>query len=320
MGRPSKKGLEYFSLDCKMDDEVNLIIADHGMLGYGILISMYQSIYGVKGYYREWNTKDHKLFSRLVGLEESVVTQIISECIDWGIFNKVQFDKNNILTSRRIQEHYATATYKRTGVEMSKKHLLIDISDKKHIRCIVSDDGNKPTTDVSGVKSTQSKVQYSKVDSILSNTGDSDEPKPPKNDYKSVYDYYISLNLVNHRAYKDEMTKAMKKAMKELNCDTEHLKTLLERHKIKVEISLGTDYPVKARPITEFFGQKKYDSTSLICSEYDDDTWKEPTREMFMNKNNNQPVKQVNEKIHNFDERTNTVPTQDMLDMKKEIK
>jgi len=162
MARPTKKGLEYFPLDCHMSDEVNLIIADFGIEGYGVLISMFQSIYGDKGYYTEWTTREQKLFSRKVGLDNEIVINIINECIEWGIFNKGKYEELNILTSRRIQDHYATSTYKRTGVSMEEKYLLIDVSDKKHINNLVSDDGNEATTIVSDDKSTQSKVKYSK--------------------------------------------------------------------------------------------------------------------------------------------------------------
>jgi len=161
MARPTKKGLEYFPLDCHMSDEVNLIIADFGIEGYGVLISMFQSIYGDKGYYTEWTTREQKLFSRKVGLDNEIVVNIITECIEWGIFNKSKFEELNILTSRRIQDHYATSTYKRTNVIMDEKYLIIDISDKKHINNVVTDDGNSPTTIVTVGKSTQSKVKYS---------------------------------------------------------------------------------------------------------------------------------------------------------------
>jgi len=163
MARPAKKGLEYFPLDCHMSDEVNLIIADFGIEGYGVLISMFQSIYGDKGYYTEWTTREQKLFSRKVGLDNEIVIKVIHECIEWGIFNKPKYETMNILTSRRIQDHYATSTYIRVGVNMDKRYLLIDISDKKHINNVVTDDGNKATTDVSDDESTQSTVQYSKV-------------------------------------------------------------------------------------------------------------------------------------------------------------
>lgn len=163
MSRPVKKGLEYFPMDCHLDDEVNLIIADYGIEGFGVLVSMFQSIYSKKGYYSEWTIREQKLFSRRMGLDIQIVVEIINECIDWDIFSKEMYESHKILTSRRIQDHYSTATYKRTGVTMIEDYLMIDISSKKHINKKVSDDGNKDATGVSDDKSTQSKVQYSKV-------------------------------------------------------------------------------------------------------------------------------------------------------------
>lgn len=89
-------------------------------------------------------------------------------------------------------------------------------------------------------------------------------------DFKSVYDYYLSLSLIKHRAYTKDMQKAIEKAMKDNKYDIEYCKTLLKRHGQVVEITKGTDYPVKARGLSEFFGQKVWGATHLICSEYDE--------------------------------------------------
>lgn len=81
-----------------------------------------------------------------------------------GIFNQKMYEKYNILTSRRIQNHYVTATYKRVNVEVIKEYLLIDVSDRTNLNIItVSDDGNEDTTIDTDDKSTQSKVKESKV-------------------------------------------------------------------------------------------------------------------------------------------------------------
>ena len=196
MARPTKKGLEYFPLDCHMSDEVNLIIADFGIEGYGVLISMFQSIYGDKGYYTEWTTREQKLFSRKVGLDNEIVIKIINECIEWGIFNKPKYEELSILTSRRIQEHYATSTYKRTNVEMYEKYLIIDISDKKHINNLVTDDGNAPTTVVTDDESTQSKVKYSKS-------------KDKVNNINTVVDFYKTLVLPKFNKLTDKRKKSI---------------------------------------------------------------------------------------------------------------
>jgi hypothetical protein len=51
----------------------------------------------------------------------------------------------------------------------------------------------------------------------------------------------------------------------------DELKTMLERHAYVVKLTAGTEYRVPMRGITTFFGQKVYQGTALICSEYADD-------------------------------------------------
>ena len=158
MARPQKSGLDYFALDVKMDDAVNIIEAEHGLVGFAIIIKLFQRIYN-EGYYYKWTEKEQILFSSRVSIDRNLVTTIVEDCIKWGIFNQELYEKHTILTSRRIQNHYLTATYKRVNVEMVKEYLLIDVSDRKNINVIrVSDDRNPSTTKDTDDKSTQSKV------------------------------------------------------------------------------------------------------------------------------------------------------------------
>ena len=45
---------------------------------------------------------------------------------------------------------------------------------------------------------------------------------------------------------------------------------LLDRHKRTVQETKNKPYPVKARPLHVFFGQKAYQSKHLICVEYEE--------------------------------------------------
>lgn len=94
--------------------------------------------------------------------------------------------------------------------------------------------------------------------------------KEKKDNYKDIYDYYISLDLIKHRAYTNDIAKAIKKAMKDNKYDVEYMKVLLDRHKQVVEITKNNDKPVAIRGLTQFFGQKAYNATHLICSEYEE--------------------------------------------------
>ena len=45
-GRPTKAGLDYFELDCHMEEKVRLIQAEFGLKGFAVLVKLYQKIYG----------------------------------------------------------------------------------------------------------------------------------------------------------------------------------------------------------------------------------------------------------------------------------
>lgn len=89
-------------------------------------------------------------------------------------------------------------------------------------------------------------------------------------DYVSVFNYYMTLNLIKHKTYTNAMTNAIKKAMTDNKYDIEYCKVLLKRHETVVEKTKNAQFPIKARGITEFFGQKVYNATHLICSEYEE--------------------------------------------------
>lgn len=185
MARPQKNGLEYFPLDVNMDDEVEIIEAEYGLVGFSILIKMFQKIYS-SGYYYEWNEKQQILFSNKVSTDRNLVVSIISDCIRWGIFDRNLFKRHGILTSKRIQNHYCSAVYKRVNVEMIREYLIVKISNKLNIKIIgindigndtcelVCDIRNEDKSSVSVVQSTQSKSKSNNKDSRQKQVYDED--------------------------------------------------------------------------------------------------------------------------------------------------
>ena len=169
MARPQKEGIDYFSLDVDMDDNFELIEAEHGIVGFGVIIKLYQKIYS-ESYYYPWTKKEQLLFSKRISVGKNTVIAIVSDCINWGIFDRKLFEKYGILTSRGIQKRYISATVKRASVELIKKYMLVDIPKRNNItlKNISSCDNEVSSgrlteeTEVSGVKSTQSKVKESK--------------------------------------------------------------------------------------------------------------------------------------------------------------
>jgi hypothetical protein len=163
MARPQKEGIDYFPVDTVMDDEVDLIEAEYGLIGFAVLIKLYQKIYK-HGYYYPWTEKELLLFSKKISVDRNTVASIVSDCIKWDLFSKKMYETYSILTSRGIQKRYINAIYKRTAVEVYKEYLLVDVSGKKNITLTkVSDIRNEDTSIVSDSKSTQSKVNKIKV-------------------------------------------------------------------------------------------------------------------------------------------------------------
>jgi len=178
MARPQKVGLDYFALDVIMNDEVHLIEAEHGLIGFAILIKLLQTVYN-EGYFYKWSEREQLLFSSKINTDRNVVASIVNDCIKWDIFNEELYAKYGILTSRRIQSHYIMATYKRVEIIIITEHLLIDKVDRENIKYIslskynkdtsvVTDDINKDTSVLTDIQSTHSIVKDSTVeDSIV---------------------------------------------------------------------------------------------------------------------------------------------------------
>lgn len=89
--------------------------------------------------------------------------------------------------------------------------------------------------------------------------------------HREIFEHYNSLGLIKHRDLTPEMRSAMDVARRRGGYDWDDLKTLITRHAHVVEITASNEYPVRPRPITEFFGRKVYNGIALICSEYADD-------------------------------------------------
>lgn len=161
MARPQKEGLDYFPLDCQFSDSVRLLQAEFGPMGVGILIALWQRIYGIKGYYTAWDNDVALMFAKENGVGVNVVREVISACLRRGIFDREKFEKYGILTSYGIQERYAEATERRTFQKIDGRYLLVSAPENWVIV-----DNNSVNADINAVnvcRSTQSKVKESTV-------------------------------------------------------------------------------------------------------------------------------------------------------------
>lgn len=163
MARPLKEGLDYFPLDCQLDDKFELIEAEYGLTGFGVVVKLFQKIYGQNGYYTEWTSEVALLFAKRNGVGGSVVSEIVEASVRRGIFDKGLFEKYSILTSAGIQKRYLEAVSRRKSSKIKKEYLLINCTqneinaDNNEINA-----GNNSQNDYSNAQSKKNKSKENK--------------------------------------------------------------------------------------------------------------------------------------------------------------
>lgn len=199
MARPQKVGLDYFPLDVDIDqdDKVAIIEAQHGILGFSIVIKLLMKIYS-EGYYYDWTEKEQILFSKRVNVDINQVNVVINDCIKWGLFDEGLFNEHKILTSNGIQLRYFEAVKRRQKVEIAKEFLVVDsktvktysnliivsINDEEEGIRKVNVDINQEGEGVNVNINPQSKVKKSKV----KNNKENNTTKSDKGDCSSGKD------------------------------------------------------------------------------------------------------------------------------------
>jgi len=162
MARPQKTGLEYFPLDVDYfeDEKIEAISGEFGPVGELATVKLLCLIYN-NGYYVEWTSiLKMKLLKRLPGVELKVLDKIIGRLLEFGFFDKKQFESYNVLTSNDIQEKYSVATKRR----QSTSPLLYGVNVYNNPPSSVDNaDVNTPSSEVITNIGTQSKVKESKV-------------------------------------------------------------------------------------------------------------------------------------------------------------
>ncbi|MCG8640909.1 MAG: DUF4373 domain-containing protein [Desulfobacterales bacterium] len=124
MARPNKAGLEYFPLDVDVDDKIELLEAKHGIVGFGVLIKLYQQIYKA-GYFINLTEDRLLLLRKKIDVDIDKINEVINDCLRWELFDRDLFKLFGILTSTGIQKRYAEATKRRKDVEWIEEYILL---------------------------------------------------------------------------------------------------------------------------------------------------------------------------------------------------
>jgi hypothetical protein len=162
MGRPLKKGLHYFNVDCFQEANLSFIEAKHGLIGFAIVVKLWQKIYAFEGYFYVWNEQNICLFAREFNVQINLINEVVETCFKEDIFDRQLFTEFTILTGRGIQKRYIKICIeaKRRGFEVDSKYLISNVTYcKKELLEVIT----TPDQQLLGGFSTQSKVKESKV-------------------------------------------------------------------------------------------------------------------------------------------------------------
>lgn len=140
MARTNKKGLDYFPFDVDFFQDIKirkLIKYQGGGKAVAVYALLLCTIYK-HGYYIRWDKELPFIISEQTGYTEAYIQEVITCCLNIGLFSKELFEKEEILTSKGIQLRYKTVCNRRNSV----------ISEYNLTEEVVSDSGCQTTSSI----------------------------------------------------------------------------------------------------------------------------------------------------------------------------
>lgn len=132
MGRPIKEGLSYFPLDVDIWDNTKMrrfrndLAATDRLSGFAIFVLLLGRIYAGKGYYLLWDEDEITAFSEHYNIDISVCKNVVSVCINRGLFDREKFEQHSVLTSAEIQKRFVGAAQRRKCIHLVDIYLIDD--------------------------------------------------------------------------------------------------------------------------------------------------------------------------------------------------
>lgn len=182
MAAPTKVGLDYFSFDVDLlrDRKLRRSKMRYGYLATVVYIALLSIIYEDKGYYVEYgdNSKDDVIWQILEYLQGKhqpsydTVADVIDDLVACELFSDDLY-RAGIITSRRTQRTYYSATVSRKTVDIDESIWLLTLKEMKKLsakHCYYLYLLNRPHNEVNQANNEdnrankpQSKVKESKV-------------------------------------------------------------------------------------------------------------------------------------------------------------
>lgn len=125
VGRPIKKGLDYFAHLVKHTDEESILFKKYGCNGYAAYYVLREKI-TENGYFYELTDKKILLLcSDYLNIERVLFDEILQFALELGLFDKGLFEKYAVLTSERLQIDYIIAASRRKQIDFFSEYFLI---------------------------------------------------------------------------------------------------------------------------------------------------------------------------------------------------
>ena len=207
------------------------------------------------------------------GIEDDLASELSLE-LDEEVENiklVLAFLQNNKMIETKGEDFYLNRIPEMTGKETgAAKRMRISRQRKeenKQLEC------NKVTELLQDVTTSYTEKEK---DIELEKEKDIEKEIKKENIYTEIFNHYLSKeNLIKHTKFTEPMEKGIKKAIKTYDLDFEYIKRIIDRHSEKVEVTKDKgEYKTTVRTLAELFGQKKFKSEDLICSDYLDEVYK----------------------------------------------
>ena len=135
MARPYKTGLDYFELDCYLDEKIRLIQAEFGLKGFAVIVLLFKEIYGGQGYYMNWDKERLLLLVSENGIAEgdtNLIWEISQACVR-RVFSPLNFLKSIKSSHPGNQKRYSCSSPGAEKLRRRKSTSLLIVPKKVNV-------------------------------------------------------------------------------------------------------------------------------------------------------------------------------------------